>query len=167
MSRIHTRNPFQRHPSYEVTFLNGLSSPVSPRFLPLPPSPSPSQDPSFPLDGISTEYNPLSDWRFSTSFPTWFCIHSISFAIPLAISENYRPSIVSSANYLYGFYRGLWAHRTCFLPCASDTFSLSLSSVPPSIDFVSSRQVIIIGYGFFTMYKVLPGFRNKELYTEE
>ena len=39
VSRTLTRNPFQRHPSYEVAISTVLSSHVSPALLPLPPSP--------------------------------------------------------------------------------------------------------------------------------
>ncbi|KAH8117306.1 hypothetical protein DFH11DRAFT_1574301 [Phellopilus nigrolimitatus] len=42
VSRTHTRNPFQRHPSYEMAFSSVLTAHLSPSLLPLPPSPSPA-----------------------------------------------------------------------------------------------------------------------------
>jgi len=41
VSRMHTRNPFQRHPTYDLATRNALTNNVSPTLLPLPPSPSP------------------------------------------------------------------------------------------------------------------------------
>ncbi|KAI5122040.1 hypothetical protein M0805_006025 [Coniferiporia weirii] len=41
VSRTHTRNPFQRHPSYEMAFSNAFVTHLSPSLLPLPQSPSP------------------------------------------------------------------------------------------------------------------------------
>lgn len=41
VSRMHTRNPFQRHPTYDLVTQNALTNNVSPTLLPLPPSPSP------------------------------------------------------------------------------------------------------------------------------
>ncbi|PAV23606.1 hypothetical protein PNOK_0067400 [Pyrrhoderma noxium] len=41
VSRTHTRNPFQRHPSYEKSFSGTINVRLSPCLLPLPPSPSP------------------------------------------------------------------------------------------------------------------------------
>lgn len=41
VSRMHTRNPFQRHPTYDLVTHNALTNNVSPTLLPLPPSPSP------------------------------------------------------------------------------------------------------------------------------
>ncbi|TDL27291.1 hypothetical protein BD410DRAFT_874706 [Rickenella mellea] len=39
ISRTHTRNPFQRHPSYEAVFTSVFPTHTSPALLPLPPSP--------------------------------------------------------------------------------------------------------------------------------
>jgi len=62
VSRIHTRNPFQRHPSYDAAMLNGRRTPVSPLSLPLPASPSPvPRDLSSPVDEVSTELHTTKD----------------------------------------------------------------------------------------------------------
>ncbi|THH06750.1 hypothetical protein EW145_g3865 [Phellinidium pouzarii] len=42
VSRTNTRNPFQRHPSYERAFSSVLAAHLSPSLLPLPASPSPA-----------------------------------------------------------------------------------------------------------------------------
>ncbi|KAL5511681.1 hypothetical protein ACEPAH_4899 [Sanghuangporus vaninii] len=42
VSRTHTRNPFQRHPSYDTALTGVFASHLSPSLLPLPPSPSPA-----------------------------------------------------------------------------------------------------------------------------
>lgn len=54
VSRMHTRNPFQRHPSYEVAFTNTneSASQLSPALLPLPASPPPTP-PSLSLADVS------------------------------------------------------------------------------------------------------------------
>jgi len=42
ISRTLTRNPFQRHPSYEISLANALAAHLSPALIPLPASPSPT-----------------------------------------------------------------------------------------------------------------------------
>lgn len=42
VSRTHTRNPFQRHPTYDMITPNTFVNNISPTLLPLPPSPPPA-----------------------------------------------------------------------------------------------------------------------------